>query len=97
MQTPLDDLVSWYVEHCDGEWEHSYGVTLDTLDNPGWSLKVDLKETRLEGVAMERTVSERTEDDWIQAWSDGVAFYAAGGPTNLHEIVAAFADFAAGA
>ncbi len=95
MSAPLDHLVSWYVEHCDGEWEHSYGVALDTIDNPGWSLRVDLQETRLEGVAMERERVDRSEDDWVHAWSDGAAFHAAGGPKNLYEIVAAFAQFAA--
>ena len=38
----LQLLQEWYVAQCDGDWEHSYGVKIDTLDNPGWSLKVDL-------------------------------------------------------
>lgn len=33
----LDDF---YQRHCNGEWEHSYGVTIATCDNPGWWLKL---------------------------------------------------------
>jgi hypothetical protein len=38
-------LQRWYVAQCNGEWEHSYGIEIGTLDNPGWSLRVDLKDT----------------------------------------------------
>jgi hypothetical protein len=31
----LEWLMRWYAAHCDGEWEHTYGVVIDTLDNPG--------------------------------------------------------------
>ena len=33
-------LNQWYTSKCDGDWEHSYGFTLETLDNPGWKLKI---------------------------------------------------------
>ena len=44
----LKRLQNWYKMHCDGDWEHSYGVIIDTLDNPGWKLSVDLTDTLLE-------------------------------------------------
>ncbi|MBY0204438.1 Imm53 family immunity protein [Paenibacillus cucumis (ex Kampfer et al. 2016)] len=25
-----------YDQNCDGEWEHVYGVKIQTIDNPGW-------------------------------------------------------------
>jgi hypothetical protein len=34
-------LMRWYLAECNGDWEHSYGVRVETLDNPGWSLKID--------------------------------------------------------
>jgi hypothetical protein len=39
---PIARLVRWYAERCDGEWEHQHGVKLESLDNPGWLLEVDL-------------------------------------------------------
>jgi hypothetical protein len=34
-------LTQWYLAQCNEDWEHSYGVAIGTLDNPGWSLEVD--------------------------------------------------------
>lgn len=31
----LSWVEDWYKEHCDGVWEHDYGITIGTLDNPG--------------------------------------------------------------
>lgn len=42
-------LIDWYRSECNGDWEHAYGIQIDTIDNPGWSLKIDLLETSLEG------------------------------------------------
>jgi hypothetical protein len=28
-------LEAWYASRCDGEWEHGYGISIETLDNPG--------------------------------------------------------------
>jgi hypothetical protein len=48
--TALDDLHHWYLAQCDGDWEHSNGISIETLDNPGWSVKIDLSDTRLDGI-----------------------------------------------
>ena len=60
--TPLDmpaettvdfaDLIEWYRSQCDDSWEHQHGIKLDTLDNPGWMLTVDLIDTNLQGKRM---------------------------------------------
>lgn len=35
-------LEDWYQSNCDDDWEHGFGVTIESLDNPGWSLTADL-------------------------------------------------------
>jgi hypothetical protein len=47
MSDDLSWLQRWYSAHCDGEWEHGFGVTIETLDNPGWSVKIDVEGTEL--------------------------------------------------
>ena len=84
----------WYAEQCDGDWEHRYGIEIGTLDNPGWSLKIDLVGTSLAGRELERERFERTEHDWVHVWSDGLAFQAACGPVNLVEAIQEFERFA---
>ena len=48
MADGLQRLESWYRSQCDGEWEHGFGITIETHDNPGWGLKIDLQGTGLE-------------------------------------------------
>jgi len=49
----LVQLPQRYRGQCDGDWEHSYGVKIETLDNPGWLVTIDLTDTTLGGVAAE--------------------------------------------
>ena len=61
-------LQKWYAEQCNGEWEHHYGVTIETLDNPGWSVKIDLTGTPLEYIEMTPIKSDADSEntsDWM--------------------------------
>jgi hypothetical protein len=89
----LDALQEWYSTQCDGDWEHDWGIKIETLDNPGWRLRVNLVGTALEGKVMARKETERSESDWFQTWSDGQTFDGAGGGNNLGDLLAAFANF----
>jgi hypothetical protein len=91
---PLSRLQDWYLAQCDGEWEHRYGVTLGTLDNPGWLLKIDLTGTGLESRAIERRETHREERDWLVYWVDDEQWQAACGPLNLGQAIDAFLAWA---
>jgi len=88
-------LQSWFASTCDGDWEHGYGIRLDTLDNPGWDLTISLTGTALDGKAFDRVQVDRDEHDWIHAWVADGEFKAACGPTNLSEAVYTFRKFVA--
>jgi hypothetical protein len=63
----LKRLQHWYVSRCDGGWEHTYGISITTLDNPGWRLRVHLTETNLIERAFEEVIFEgEDENDWYQ-------------------------------
>jgi len=83
-------LQKWYRRQCDGEWKHQYGVRIDTLDNPGWSVKIDLTGTALEGRTVDWVRHEISEADWVYYRLKDDTFDAAGGPTNLVSILRAF-------
>jgi hypothetical protein len=89
---PFTRLQEWYARHCDSEWEHDHGVRIDTLDNPGWSLRVDLTATALEGSAANWSKVERSEHDWLHWRIADDHFEAFCGPTNLTEAVVVFLD-----
>lgn len=90
----LDWLQGWYAAQCDEEWEHEWGVKIDTTDNPGWFVRIDLEDTDLAGHDFPRQELERGTDDWVTAWTSGLAFHAACGPGNLTEALTLFRRWA---
>ena len=46
--TVFEKLSAWYEAQCNGDWEHHYGIQIETLDNPGWRVTIDLLGTNLE-------------------------------------------------
>ena len=66
MTDELSWLQQWYSEQCDGEWEHGFGVTIETIDNPGWSVKISVEGTELASAQFEPVKTAVSETDWIQ-------------------------------
>jgi len=92
-------LSLWYLSQCDNDWEHSHGIKIDTLDNPGWSPKVDLTDTLMEGRPFNREEYGEISgdlDEWRQTGSwwvarvDGNTFDVACGPLDLSAAVGVF-------
>lgn len=86
----LEELQHWYQSQCDGEWEHEYGILVDTLDNPGWSVSIDV--SKLVNEEFERIIvsDERSEGDWIFCKVKDRKFTAASDPTKLEKILEVF-------
>lgn len=87
-------LQKWYHAHCDGDWEHSARIRLGTIDNPGWSLKVNVRDTELENKGFKKNHMERSENDWIFCTVEDNQFEGACGPTNLPEMFKLFRNWA---
>jgi hypothetical protein len=92
--TNLERLQSWYVSQCDGDWEHCFGISISTLDNPGWKVDIELNETELEECAFEKVQIKRSEVDWFFVERKEMKFRIACGPMNLEECLAIFCDWA---
>lgn len=90
----LARLQDWYEAECNGDWEHQFGVRIGTLDNPGWSLDVDLWETALANKAFSPISIERSEMNWIHCKVDSAVFKARGGTKNLCEMLQLFLAWA---
>ncbi|EFL05930.1 predicted protein [Streptomyces sp. AA4] len=86
-------LLDWYAEQCDEEWEHAFGVELSTLDNPGWSLEIDLADTDLAGRLMELYDFEGDAGRWAQCRSDGTKFRGACDPSSFELVLKQFENF----
>jgi hypothetical protein len=92
----LQWLQNWYAAQCDGDWEHDFGVKIETLDNPGWIVRVDLTGTPLEGETMpsfEKGDVEEGRGDWITCRVNGNRYEGAGDAGKLEEILSRFKRF----
>ena len=95
----LERLQEWYADQCDGDWEHRYGVKIESLDNPGWLVKVDLMDTELQDkpfAPIEHGLQEGDpEHDWmICSIIEGSTFRGAGDPSKLEAILESFLAWA---
>ncbi len=86
----IEWLQNWYARQCDGKWEHEYGIKIDTLDNPGWSIVIDLKNTELENLKIPYSLNERADEDWFGYSIENGVFKAAGGTHSLSRIIELF-------
>ena len=40
----LERIEAWYAARLDGDWEHRYGLSVESCDNPGWWLRATLPD-----------------------------------------------------
>ncbi len=94
--TVFDDFQAWYTAQCDDDWEHTYGVVIETLDNPGWWVKIDLRDTTLEGQPFELIEDGDSEADlpWIVCKVEGKQWHGMGDPSRLEELLSRFTSWA---
>ena len=96
----ISKLEAWYSRQCNGLWEHSYGVTIGTLDNPGWIVSIDLVGTKLEAVQFSTVAVGVGADahpdgaDWISCKIDGHQWKGAGDQSKLERIITEFVSWA---
>ncbi|WP_246245931.1 immunity 53 family protein [Paenibacillus lemnae] len=83
-------IEDWFSENCDGNWEHSQGIKISTLDNPGWSVSINLEGTSLESETFTPVIIERSETDWVQCNIQEMTFKGYGGIHNLNELLIIF-------
>jgi len=94
MHDELSELQAWYRAQCNGDWEHSYGVTIGTLDNPGWSVTIDLAETPLADRGFTTVENLNHEVDWMRCEVKDQKWLGNGGPNMLRPILRTFLTWA---
>ncbi len=65
------------------------------IDNPGWSVKIELHDTDLQDVKFAKVqVQREDENDWAIDTVEKGEFHGYGGPNNLNELLGIFLDWA---
>jgi Immunity protein 53 len=96
----LVELQKWYRSHCDGDWEHGEGISIGTLDNPGWTIEISLRGTDLEGRGFREHAygvgenAQTSREEWLTCKVEKNIFKAFGGPFKLEEMIGVFLDWA---
>ena len=90
----ISSLEKWYAAECNQDWEHSFGIRIETLDNPGWLVEIDLEETDLAERSIDRIWLQRSEDDWVEVKIERCKFIGTGDPTKLNYILQEFINLA---
>ena len=92
----LVKLQEWYAAQCDGEWEHQHGVKIESCDNPGWWIKIDLVGTQLFGRPFEAVI-ENTDASgspigvrWLNCRVENGVWHGAGDESKLGMILEKF-------
>ena len=96
----LTELATWYVEQCDGDWEHARGISIRSCDNPGWWVEIDVVNTSLEGRSFHPVTEGVSEaglpqaDRWLHCLVREGVWHGAGDPSRLEEITGRFVTWA---
>ena len=84
-------LSEWYKEKCNGDWEHYYGVQIETIDNPGWSITIDIRGSLNEKLNnMPWRFVENNSNDWYGYKVEDGKFEASGDPLKLEYLINLF-------
>lgn len=89
-QSTLQWLHTWYQNECNGDWEHSFGVHITTVDNPGWAVDIDITETELDGLEIEYRLDEKNDNDWFGISITKGKYNASGDPSKLEFLLENF-------
>jgi hypothetical protein len=93
----VKQLEAWYAAQCNGDWEHSYGVRIDTLDNPGWTVSIDLASTPLARRSFPELRDVDPERDWVHCFVKDGRFEGRCGPNMLNRVLEVFLMWTAAA
>lgn len=81
-----------FMLECNGDWEHENGISIITVDNPGWSITIDLENTSLEDEEIVGELIEMNEKDWYFFEIKNKKFRGGGNLTKLNFLITQFKE-----
>lgn len=86
-------LQEWYNRFCWDEERHYYGIKIESLDNPGWSVKIEICDTPFEEKTFQEIRQDNGDSDWRFCTVKDGFFYGAGDPDKLISILEMFREW----
>ena len=88
----LQQLDDWFSSQCDGDWEHQFGINLETTDNPGWLMRVSLEGTSLEAAAFAGFESSKRDSAGHSRVICRITEWNPPGGNETHRVFEGYAD-----
>lgn len=88
----LSWIQDWYKAECNGDWEHTFGIKISTIDNPGWKIVIDLEETEYATIEYNSGLNELNNSDWYIYKFENSKFSAHGDPDKLEYLLTKFKE-----
>ena len=89
----LEWLEKWYKSQCNNEWEHNFGIKIETIDNPGWTLSIDLEDTEHNLNMVNWSQFGDFDKRWVGFKIEKNVYYASSDPENLNTLIYIFKEF----
>lgn len=86
----LEWLGKWYQKQCDGVWEDDHGIDIQTMNNPGWQVRIELHGTPYSNIELEWTSEQNEDEDWYGYKFELAVFDGIGDPSKLEFILEQF-------
>ena len=96
MSELLEFFSEWIFRNCDGLWEHSYGMKIESLDNPGFFVEFDIFKTNMEKINFQEVIWESSSDpdsDWLECRVEGSKWRSACSVNNLSRVISIFKNW----
>jgi hypothetical protein len=93
MSKSIEFLQKWYKSQCDGVWEKKYGITIETVDNPGWWIEIDLENTEHVNKKFEKQKQDLGDNDWFFCFVRDQKIQGSSSPQYLGFILSQFCNW----
>jgi hypothetical protein len=94
LRNDLEWLDDWYQRQCNGEWEHSHGMRLESLgsalNTPGWHLTINLAGTSAVNARPQQMSLDTQSGDWLTCSIGAERFEGSGDAHRLEGIIGVF-------
>jgi hypothetical protein len=80
----LEWLQWYYFDLCDGDWEHTYGIRIDAIEE-GWTLSINIGDTTFEDFEYDRVDTKN-----YHCWLENRVFKGAGDNDTLDSMIGEF-------
>ncbi|QCO35680.1 MULTISPECIES: Imm53 family immunity protein [Leptospira] len=91
-ETMFSWLMKWYQSQCDGDWEHEYGLKINTNKNQAWQVEIDIRFTELHEFELDTALEQKGTNNWYSFSIKDGRFLAEGDSKKLPIILEKFKE-----